>query len=584
MSSRPARAVVAQIVPFGRGMAARPAFEQGRAISVSRNSRGRAELGDLVTVALRGRGAKVTEVHGPADDPRVVLDAVLRDAGRLRRFSRAALEEAQTSASVDVNADAGRRDLRDQAVVTIDPEGAKDHDDAIAVERRAGGCRLFVHIADVARFVRPGGALDQDAARRAFSAYVPGAVDPMLPAELSAGACSLHAGVDRPVVTAQIDVAADGQFTSAAFYRALIHSRRDFTYADIDRHFDGAPLELPDLEAGIAAARELARALRARRVARGALEIESVEPRFRFDEGGVSSVELETQTESHQLIEECMIAANEAVARQLLARELPGIFRVHDDPDESAIERLYEQLEALGVATPPLADGPLGPRQRRAAAVAAAQALRRGGHGGAGDRALAVLVLRALKQARYAVDASSHSGLASDAYLHFTSPIRRYPDLLAHRALLATIGADGPSPSAQQLSEAAFEASEREREIIEIERRATRICAALLLRRQLAEGAISDIHEGEVVGVVGGGVFVAFGDAFEGFLPARTIGDEYFSADPLEIALVGQRTGARLALGDRVDVRVVDVDHLRHRVDLEPADGVVRRRRPPRLR
>ncbi len=288
---------------------------------------------------------------------------------------------------------------------------------------------------------------------------------------------------------------------------------------------------------------------------------------------------METQSESHQLIEECMIAANEAVARQLLARKAPGIFRVHEDPDQSSIERLYDQLEALDVATPPLSDGALGPQQRRAAAVAAAAALRKGGHGGAGDRALAVLVLRSLKQARYAIDGSSHSGLASDAYLHFTSPIRRYPDLLAHRALLATIGSDAPAPSTEELSEAAFDASEREREIAGIERRAARICSALLLRRQLAEGVISDKHEGEVVGVVGGGVFVAFGGAFEGFLPARTIGDEYFTADAMEIALVGERTGNRIALGDRLEIRVADIEPLRHRVDLEPGDGVVRRRR-----
>jgi ribonuclease R len=560
-------------------MAARPAFEQGRAISVSRNSRGRAQLGDLVTVALQGRGAKVIEVHGPADDPRVILDAILRDAGRKRRFGAEARQEAEVASAVDIGIGASRRDLREQAVVTIDPDGAKDHDDAIIVERRDGGFRLFVHIADVAHFVPVGGPLDQEAARRAFSAYVPGAVDPMLPRELSAGACSLYAGVDRPVVTAQIDLAADGEPISATFYRALIHSRRDLTYEDIDRHFDGKSLGADDVEDSISAARELARALRARRMARGALEIESAEPRFHFDENGVAAVEMETQSESHQLIEECMIAANEAVARQLLARKAPGIFRVHEDPDQSSIERLYDQLEALDVATPPLSDGALGPQQRRAAAVAAAAALRKGGHGGAGDRALAVLVLRSLKQARYAIDGSSHSGLASDAYLHFTSPIRRYPDLLAHRALLATIGSDAPAPSTEELSEAAFDASEREREIAGIERRAARICSALLLRRQLAEGVISDKHEGEVVGVVGGGVFVAFGGAFEGFLPARTIGDEYFTADAMEIALVGERTGNRIALGDRLEIRVADIEPLRHRVDLEPGDGVVRRRR-----
>jgi ribonuclease R len=573
------RTLVAELVGRGRGLAARPAFEQGRPIALSRQARARARIGDLVTLSLKGRGATVVQIHGRADDPRAVLEVLLLDAGRRRRFSRTALEEAEAPAGAEVADDPGRRDLREQPVVTIDPEGAKDHDDAVAIERRNGGYRLYVHIADVARFVAPGGALDREAALRCFSAYVPGTVDPMLPADLSADACSLRAGVDRGVVTAEMDISAEGVVIGARFYRALIHSDRDLTYPEVDAYFDGRPLGDPRLERVIDTARAAAALLREVRMARGALEIDSGESRFVFDEHGVADVHVETQTESHRLIEEFMIAANEAVARHLERRGQPAIFRVHDDPDQSDLERLYSQLEALGVATPPLAEGPLTGEQRRAAAVRAARAVAKGGHGGAGERSLGVMVLRSLKQARYSTECLGHSGLASAAYLHFTSPIRRYPDLLVHRALLATLEGSEPVPGPRELSEAAFACSEVEREIAGLERTADRICTGLLLARRMEAGELPARFEGEVVGMVGGGVFVAFGPAYEGFLPARAIGDEYFSMDPLEVALIGERTGRRLMLGDTIDVAIASVDPLRGRVDLEPCDGEPRRRR-----
>lgn len=576
--SRRARSFVAQIVPRGRGVAARPAFEDGPPITLSRTARGKGRIGDLVVIAMRGRGGMVSQVLGRADDPRVAIDALLTDSGRRRGFGRAAREEAEAAAEANVAGDPSRRDLRGQLVVTIDPEGAKDHDDAIAVESIDGGTRLFVHIADVARFVPVGGAIDLEAARRGFSTYAPGTVEPMLPSTLSAGACSVHAGADRAVVTAEIDFDPDARVTGTRFYRSLVHSRRDLTYDEVDAHLGGATFDDSDLEAAIDRARTLAAAIRKRRLSRGALALETGEVRFRFDDDGIAGVERETQTESHQIIEEFMVAANEAVARHLLDRGQPGIFRVHEDPEQAGIERLYDQLEALGVSTPPLGDGSMTAAQRRQAATAAAAILSSGGHGGAGQVALQVLVLRALKQARYSVENLGHSGLASDAYLHFTSPIRRYPDLLVHRALLATLGEPEVAPTPQELSEAAVSCSETEREISRLERRTTRLCAALLLEARRRDGAVPQKVEGEVVGVIGGGAFVAFDVAFEGFLPSRTLGDDYFSVDALEVSLVGERSGARLALGDTVEVTVAGTTPLRGRVDLEPVDRVARRR------
>jgi ribonuclease R len=389
------------MVGLGRGAAARPAFEPGPLIPLSRPARGAARIGDLVSVRMRGAGAQVVAVHGSARSARAALLALLASEGLGRPFPEAALQEAEEAAAAARSDDRGRQDLTDRRVITIDPEGAKDHDDAIAVAPDGEAIRLWVHIADVAHFVPAGGAVDSEAARRGTSVYLPGLVDPMLPARLSNDLCSLRPGVSRKAVTVEMLVEPDGEISSSRFYRSTIRSERRLTYPEVDRLFEGrGGLDDPGLEADLALARELAERLRRRRRRRGALEIVSAEPLFRFDGDRVVGVELERQTEAHGLVEECMVAANEAVARYLIARSAPTVFRYHDHPDEARVERLYDQLEALEVSIPPVPEGPLSPVQVAGIARAAGDAVARHvASTGRGERSLPSQVLRALRQA-----------------------------------------------------------------------------------------------------------------------------------------------------------------------------------------
>ncbi|MGD9571934.1 MAG: RNB domain-containing ribonuclease [Thermoleophilia bacterium] len=575
----PDAVLVAELVSAGRGAAAEPAFEPGPRVALAKGARGGAGVGDLVTVTLRGRAGRVTAVHGPARSPRAALRALLAAEGLERPFPRAALDEADALDDSTVLRDRGRRDLRDQPVVTIDPEGAKDHDDAISVAREDGGAvRLWVHIADVARFVAAGGPLDREAARRGNSVYVPGTVVPMLPPRLSADLCSLRPGVDRAAVTAEMVVAPDGTVTETRFGRSLIRSERRLTYGEADRILGGGGIGDAGLEEQVRLAGEVASRLRAVRMRRGALEASSGEPVITFSGDRIASIHREGQTPAHSLVEECMIAANEAVARHLIARGQPTVFRHHEDPAGSRIEMLYEQLAELGVATPPLADGPLGPTERRAAAAAAAAAVGRHLDSGRGGPVLWTLVLRALRQAHYSPDEVGHSGLASTAYLHFTSPIRRYPDLLVHRGLLDALGIGDAGPERAELA-AAVHCSGTEREASAVERRADDLCAAYLLRDRLASDG-DMVVEGHVSGVIDAGLFVSFGEVFTGFLASRRLEDDHYRADALGVQLIGQATGRRIRLGDPISARVVRVEPLRGRVELEPPEASGDGRRP----
>ncbi len=519
--------------------------------------------------------------RGRREEPKTARDAVeawLREELGGRGFGAALEMEAGRAGDVAESRGFARRDLTELPTFTVDPATARDFDDAVSARREGGATRLWIHIADVAAHVPPGSPLDREARRRANSTYVPGTVEPMLPHALSEEACSLAPGVERLAVTAEIELGPDGKAAGAAFYRSRIRSDARLDYDQLDVIFAGRAEAPQAVAEPLSVARKAAAALGERRGATS-LEVESFEPEFRFDSrGNVIGARGVAQTESHRLIERLMILTNEQVAQLLERKRVPAIYRVHARPDPLRIERLIEQLHELEIPTPPLRGRPAPSEAAELAAEASRLVAREATRRGHGRSAYTTLVLRSLEQARYSERNGGHAGLGSAAYCHFTSPIRRYPDLVVHRALLATLGEGEPAPSAAEAREAAVHCSERERESMRVERRADDVCAAFLLERELRERGAETQFEGEVSGLIRAGAFVGFGgelgDVYEGFLPARRLGGaERFELDESETALVGQDSRRKLRLGDPISVQVSGVEAVRGRADLEPVDG-----------
>ncbi len=571
-------AVVCVLSGRGRTPSAEPFFERGRSIVLE--SAGDARPGDLVLVRLprRGRheGPRMMRVIGRPDVAADVLEGHMLDRGLDRRFppgvERAAAEARDRLAGEGAADPAGdaRRDLRELTTFTIDPATAKDFDDAISAEALGGARRrIWVHIADVSAYVTPGSALDREAYLRGTSVYVPGRVEPMLPEALSNEACSLKPGVDRLAVTVELDF--DGaDVTKATFYRSRIRSDERLDYDRVDRILAGEEPWAEPWGEPLRVARAVSAALQARRDEQGSLAIESGEPSFAFDaKGHLTGLEIDVQTESHRLIEHLMIAANEQVATLLSNAKVGTLYRVHERPDAARVERLVEQLASLEVPTPPLPER-MSPQQASDLVGEISQMVAESARStGRGGRALGFLVLRALKQAHYTPEDLGHAGLRSERYCHFTSPIRRYPDLICHRALLSAVGGGEEAPRPGILAEAGTALSARERDAMRIERDADDIARAFLLERRLFEDKTLGECDGEVIGLIGAGAFVLFGDGFQGMLPVRKMGEDWWELNEEGTMLVGERSGAALRLGDPVRVRVRRIEVERGRVDLD---------------
>jgi ribonuclease R len=516
-------------------------------------------------VVRPGRGrARIERVLGPASRIEPVLEGLLWHEGV--RHPHPPLPPLPADDEPD------RADLRGLYAFTVDPEEAKDFDDALSFRREeGGGARAWVHIADVSAYVPAGSPLDHDAAERALSVYVPGRVEPMLPHELSDDLCSLRPHQDRRCVTVEIPFDAGLEPGEPSFYRSLIRSRERLTYGHAQAILAGEERAVDELDEALRLARELSSALRDRRFARGALRVEGREVAFAFDgDGGVERAWIETEPLAHMLVEELMIAANEAVADLLASRGRDALYRVHEQPDPQSVELLLAKLADLEVPTPPAPEHPSPPEAARLAARVSEAVTRYVGRAGRGEEAFPALVLRALKQARYDPSNLGHSGLASRAYCHFTSPIRRYPDLVVHRALLRELGVLDVEPP-DDLPDLGEWASTRERAAAEVEYRADELCLAWLLERRLFEEGWDAAFDGEVIGAIGSGIFVRFDGVFEGYLPARRLPGDYFELNPLGTALVGRRSGRAYRLGDPIQVTVAELKRWEGKVELAPA-------------
>lgn len=519
----------------------------------------------------------LTEILGRRNDPAVDLKFLLRKYGIAEAFP-AEVEREAASFGDDVPASAwqGRKTFFDIPVFTIDGADAKDFDDAVSLEELAGGgWRLGVHIADVSHYVREGSALDEEARRRSTSVYLSGAVVPMLPFPLSDNLCSLRPHVPRLTLTCLMELNQAGDVTSHQIFESAIRSVRRFTYEEVESLLKGeTAIDVsPPVQAAVSRMGALARLLREKRFGRGSLDFDFPEPYIVVDDQGWPlDARRRERGESHKLIEEFMLLANETVARGMAA--VPFLYRVHEKPDPAKMEALEKTLRAVGVAIPAgLHDGKPASLQKVMAGV----------RGKPVEPMVHMMILRSLKQAVYSPKNAGHFGLASTAYTHFTSPIRRYPDLLVHR--LAKEKENGlltPSRQAEwkgRLPDLTLDASTRERVAVEAEREFLDLKRAQLMTRRVGE-----TFDAIVTGVTSFGMFVQPTAVFvEGLVPMAELGDDYYQYDELRAQLRGRRTGHIYRFGQPVRVRLAAANTEKRQLDFVLEESVARspRSKPP---
>jgi ribonuclease R len=520
---------------------------------------GKAKAGEVVTVDLIAQPSKhaqpvgrVAEVLGHYADPGMEIEIAVRKFDVPHEFSKKAMAQVR-SIPEELREDdfKGRKDLRDLHFVTIDGETARDFDDAVYARREGKGWRLWVAIADVSHYVRPGDALDQDARERGTSVYFPRRVIPMLPEKLSNGLCSLNPNVERLAMACEMAITPQGEVARFEFYPAVFRSRARLTYTEVWAKLSAgkAPLELQTLY-------DLFHALHAERTRRGAIDFDTVETRMVFDsQGKIEKIVPEPRNDAHRIIEECMLAANVSAGNFLAAGKQPVLYRVHDVPAADKVAALREFLAELGLALP----GGEIPRPKDYAKLI--ERIRKRPDFGL----LQTILLRSMKQAVYSPSNVGHFGLAFEAYVHFTSPIRRYPDLLVHRAIKAVL-------ANKTYAEPDWEALGRH--CSETERRADDASRDVenWLKCYYMRDHVGGTFSGSITGVTPFGLFVTLDNYFvDGLVHISELGRDYFQFDAARHQLFGERTGKRWRLADRMTVKLVRVDLETRKIDFVPA-------------
>lgn len=510
---------------------------------------------------------EVVEFLGAEDDPEVETRAVIVKYDLKAEFDPDTMKEAAAvPEEVTEEMMAGRTDCRDVTTVTIDGEDAKDYDDAISIERvgtgRDGNLRVGIHIADVSYYVAEGTSLDKEAKERATSVYLPGRVLPMLPEELSNGICSLDEGKARLALSLFVELSRTGEVAAFEFKETVIRSDARLTYKQVQEFSDGGrmPAGRRRLERDLKVLLNLTQELRKARIGAGALDFNFTEARVEVDDQGALHVTPVRSNSARQLVEELMLLANRLVAGELSRRDVPALFRVHEDPSTEKIQGLQKALAKLGYVL-----------DLHHAEPQDLQAILRQAAGKPEAQLVNTLLLRSLKQARYSSEDLGHFGLAFESYLHFTSPIRRYPDLVVHRVVRALLQ-HRLSPTLKERMKTDFpalaeHASDRERVAEEAERDLTRY-----FHSRWAKEHVGEKFTGFVVGVTNFGVFVELPNAVEGLMHVSHLVDDYYLYIEDQLMLMGKHTRKRYRMGDRVEVRILAANPTQRQIDLIPAD------------
>ncbi len=504
----------------------------------------------------------LTEVLGPEGAPGVDVEIIIREHGLATEFAPEVIVAAEAlRQDIDGELARGRRDIRDLFTFTIDPADARDFDDAISIVREGGGFRLWVHIADVSHYVPWDSVVDVEARHRATSVYLVDRVLPMLPEHLSNVICSLNPQEDRLTFTVEMLLDKTGLVERSECYPSVIRSDRRFDYDQVQGWFDDGGFPDAESERALADFRTVAARIRDRRIARGGLDFDTVEARVTLDDRGEPiDVVLRSRTEATNMIEETMIAANEVVARHMTAAKAPMVYRIHEDPDADALAQVAVILKEFGYPV----------QELHGATPATFQKIVAFAHGRPEERLINSLVLRSLERARYVDYLGPHFGLASEAYTHFTSPIRRYPDLIVHRLLKAqlTRSLEQPPTSAMipELEWLAEHSSTMEREAEAAEDDSQKVKLVALMARHLGEE-----YPGIITGVTNFGLFVQLENTAEGLVHVDAMADDYYKLDAERFLLRGESTGTSYRLGQQVMVRVLDASVSERRLDFELA-------------
>jgi ribonuclease R len=527
-----------------------------------------AKLGQVVMVEIVDQPTKhtpatgrVTEVLGNYADPGMEIEIALRKHDLPHEFSDKALAQARKYPKGVTKKDLdGREDLRELPLVTTDGEDARDFDDAVYCQRQGRGYKLWVAIADVSHYVQPGSPLDREAFARGNSVYFPRRVIPMLPEELSNGLCSLNPKVDRLCMVCEMDIAASGSIKKYRFYPAVMHSKARLTYTQVWDWLSGEskpPREQAWLMQHLNDLYSLFKVMLKARWARGAIDFETLETKILFDDRGkIERIVPYERNDAHRIIEECMLAANVCASEFLQKKKHPTLYRVHEGPTPVKLKALQEFLAEFGFVL----TGGDDPHAKDYAE------LLKKIKGRPDEQLLQTVMLRSLQQAQYSPENVGHFGLAYEAYTHFTSPIRRYPDLLVHRAIKACLQGGQYDPG--NWEEIGAHCSATERRADEATRDVVNWLKCFYMQDKLGEE-----FEGVISSVVSFGIFVALNDVFvEGLVHVSDLGRDYFHYDAARHQMLGERTGQRYRLGDRVRIRVARVDLESAKIDFVLAD------------